>query len=64
VDSAVKGIVAAGYAAHVLTDVLASSATGYGPYGTPESKRMILEYLMKIGVTTGASDDFLGEHDR
>ncbi len=64
VDSAVKGIVAAGYAAHVLTDVLASSATGYGPYGTPESGRSILEYLMKIGVTTGGSDALLGEHDR
>lgn len=64
VDSAVKGIVAAGYAAHVLTDVIASSASGYGPYGTPESKRLILEYLVKIGVTTGALDAFLGEHDR
>lgn len=64
VDSAVKGIVAAGYAAHVLTDVIASSAAGYGPYGTPESKRLILEYLVKIGVTTGELNAFLGEHDR
>lgn len=62
VDSAVKGIVAAGCAAHVLTDVLASSATGYGPYGTPESKRMILEYLVRIGVTTGGLKAFLDEH--
>jgi hypothetical protein len=64
VDSAVKGIVSAGYGVHVLTDVIASSATGYGPYGTEESKRSILEYLMKIGVTTGTLDAYLGEHDR
>lgn len=63
VDSSVKGIVAAGYRAHVLTDVLASSATGYGPYGTEESKASILGYLQKIGVTTGLLAEFLREAD-
>jgi len=63
VDSAVKGIVSAGYRAHVLTDVIASSAAGYGPYGTPESKRLIMEYLIKIGVTTGTMDALLAEYE-
>ena len=62
VDSAAKGIFAAGYDVHLLTDVLASSATGYGPYGTEESKQSILDYLKKIGVTTGTLTELLQEY--
>lgn len=64
VDSAVKGLIAAGYHVHLLTDVIASSATGYGPYGTEASKRAILDYLVRIGVTTGTLESLLREHDR
>lgn len=64
VDSSVKGILSAGYKVHILTDMIASSATGYGPYGTEDSKRAILEYLEKLGVTTGALDSFLSRCDR
>lgn len=63
VDSAVKGILSAGCQVHLLTDVMASSATGYGPYGTEESKEAILGYLVRIGVTTGSLESFLAEHD-
>lgn len=63
VDSSVKGLIAAGYQVHLLVDVIASAATGYGPYGTEESKRSILTYLQKIGVTTGTLDEFLKEHE-
>ena len=59
VDSAAKGIIAAGYQVHLLTDVIASSAPCYGPYGTEDSKRSILAYLQKIGVTTGTVADLL-----
>lgn len=59
VDSAVKGILSSGYQVHLLTDVMASSATGYGPYGTEESKQSILAYLKKIGVTTGNIEELL-----
>jgi hypothetical protein len=61
VDSSAKGLLAAGFKVHLLTDVTAPSATGYGPYGTTESSRAILDYLIKIGVTTGTSNDFLQE---
>ena len=61
VDSAAKGILTAGYGVHLLTDVIASSATGYGPYGTEESKQAILDYLKKIGVTTGTLPELLQE---
>jgi nicotinamidase-related amidase len=61
VDSAAKGLLAAGYRVHFLTDVSAPSASGYGPYGTEESGRAILDYLVKIGVSTGTSDEFLRE---
>lgn len=63
VDTSVKGIISAGYKVHLLTDVIASSAAGYGPYGTEESKRLILEYLEKIGVTTSTIDSFLNTYD-
>jgi len=63
VDSSVKGILASGYRAHILTDVLAPSASGYGPYGTEESGRSILEYLERIGVTTGSLGEFLDAPD-
>ena len=59
VDSSVKGIISSGYKVHLLTDMIASSASGYGPYGTEESKKSILEYLIKVGVTTGTIKDFL-----
>jgi nicotinamidase-related amidase len=62
VDSAAKGILSAGYQVHLLTDVLASSATGYGPYGTEASKQAILAYLKKIGVTTGTLAEVLAEY--
>jgi nicotinamidase-related amidase len=61
VDSSAKGLLAAGYKVHFLTDVSAPSASGYGPYGTEESGRAILDYLVKIGVTIGTSDEFLWE---
>jgi len=61
VDSAAKGLLIAGCQVHLLTDVLAPSATGYGPYGTPESGRAILSCLQRVGVTAGVSDDFLRE---
>jgi hypothetical protein len=63
VDSSVKGIVSSGYKVRLLTDVIASSATGYGPYGTEESKRSILGYLKKIGVATSTLREFLRSHD-
>lgn len=59
VDSSAKGLLAAGRKVHFLTDVSASSASGYGPYGTAESGGAILDYLVKIGVTTGTSEEFL-----
>jgi nicotinamidase-related amidase len=59
VDSAVKGILMSGYRVHLLTDLTAPSAKGYGPYGTEESRAAILAYLKKIGVTTGTLDAFL-----
>jgi hypothetical protein len=61
VDSSAKGLLAAGRKVHFLTDVSAPSASGYGPYGTEESGRAILDYLVKIGVTIGTSDEFLWE---
>jgi len=61
VDSAAKGLLAAGHRVHFLTDVSAPSASGYGPYGTEESGRSILDYLVKIGVTTGSSEAFVQE---
>ena len=62
VDSSVKGIISSGYKVHLLTDMIASSASGYGPYGTEESKKSILEYLIKIGITTGSMNDFLRKY--
>lgn len=58
VDSAAKGLLAAGYRVHFLTDVSAPSASGYGPYGTEASGAAILDYLVKIGVSTGTSEEF------
>lgn len=62
VDSSVKGILMAGYRVHLLTDVIASSASGYGPYGTDFSREATLAYLKKIGVTTGTLDAFLAQY--
>lgn len=59
VDSAAKGIISSGAKVHILTDVLASSAPGYGPYGTEESKRLIMDFLVRVGATTGSSTEFL-----
>jgi hypothetical protein len=64
VDSSAKGLLAAGYKVHFLTDVSAPSASGYGPYGTVESGKAILDYLVKIGVTTGTSDEFFQEMEK
>lgn len=50
VDTSIKGIIKNGYKAILLTDVIKPSATGYGPYGTKESEKEILSYLIKIGV--------------
>jgi nicotinamidase-related amidase len=58
VDSSAKGLVAAGKKVHFLTDVSAPSAQGYGPYGTEDSGKTILDYLVKIGVTTGTTEEF------
>jgi|GEM_PF-1567373 len=59
VDSSAKGLLAAGYRVHFLTDVAAPSATGYGPYGTEESGKATLDYLVKIGMTTGTLEEML-----
>jgi len=50
VDTSIKGIINNGYKSILLTDVTKPSATGYGPYGTKESEKNILDYLVKIGV--------------
>ena len=64
VDASVKGIISAGYQVRLLTDVIASSATGYGPYGTDASKEAILEYLKKIGVMTESLDSCLRRYEQ
>lgn len=63
VDTSVKGLISTGYKVRLLTDVIASIATGYGPYGTEESKRSILGYLEKIGVATSTLLEVLRSHD-
>lgn len=50
VDTSIKGIINNGYKATLLTDVTKPSAVGYGPFGTEESGKTILNYLSKMGV--------------
>jgi nicotinamidase-related amidase len=62
VDSSAKGLIFAERKVHYLTDVSAPSATGVGPYGTEESGKAILEYLTKIGVTSGTLQEFIKDY--
>jgi hypothetical protein len=63
IDSSAKGLIVAERKVHYLTDVSAPSATGVGPYGTEESGIAILEYLTKIGVTSGTLQEFIKDYE-
>ncbi len=62
VDQAVKGILAAGGKVTFLADVMVSSATGYGAFGTPENKAATYENWTSLGATRQTFDQFLTDY--
>ncbi len=59
VNTAVRGLLAAGQRVLLLTDVLIASAVGYGASGTAENRARILGELRAMGVVERTLDEFL-----